>query len=158
MKLNQDEKILVCNLIAQYKKPKQIQILLDDEHDIKLKLNTIRKFNETDKELIGKLREHYLSTVSEVPIAQKRIRLEREEALYETADEIDEVKDKIDTKLKCLASAREEVEGRGGQTVTFAQYNQYNQLSDEELQQKIKEIELKIARTKIVEVENVSVK
>jgi len=152
MKLSPNEKLLVCNLIAQYKKPKQIQLVLDEEYGLKVKLNRIREFYGKEKQLIDNLRERYLSTVSEVPIAQKRVRLEREETLYETADEIDETKDKIDTKLKCLASAREEIEGRGGQNVSFTQVNQYGNLSDQEVVDKIKEIELKIAKQNAIEV------
>jgi hypothetical protein len=154
MKLSPDNKLLICNLIAQYKKPKQIQLLLDEEYGLKVRLNRIREFNDKEQQLISNLRERFLTTISEVPIAQKRVRLDREEQLYEVAGQIKETKDQIDTKLKCLASAREEVEGRGTQSVTFAQYNQYNQLSDTELQDKLKEIELKIAKQNAIEVTN----
>jgi len=154
MKLSPNENLLVCNLIAQYKKPRQIQSILEEEYGVKLGLKRIRNFYGKEEKLIADLRERYLATVSEVPIAQKKVRLEREEQLYEVADGIEEIKGKIDSKLKCLASAREEIEGRGAQSVTFAQYNQYNQLSDEELQYKIKEIELKIAKASAIEVED----
>jgi len=145
-------------MIAQYKKPKEIKELVEEQHGINVKTTTISKFKQDEKELIGKLRAQYLETVVEVPIAQKRVRLERAEGLYESACEIDNSKDRIDTRLKCLSNARDEVEGKGSSQVTFAQYNQYNNLSDDELNYKIREIEEKVARArKVVEVKKIGV-
>ena len=147
-----DQKILICNLLAQYKKPRQIMSILKDEHELDVKTKTITKFQVNEKELIGRLRDRFLSTVAEVPIAQKRIRLERAENLYEISQEL-EGKDRVDSGVKVLATAREEVEGKGSSQITLQQFNQYNQLTDEELQDKIKDIESKIMKTNVVEVE-----
>ena len=147
-----DQKILICNLLAQYKKPRQIMSILKDEHELNVKTKTITKFKNSEQELIGKLRDRFLATVAEVPIAQKRIRLERAENLYEISQEL-EGKDRVDSGVKVLATAREEVEGKGSSQITLQQFNQYNQLTDEELQDKIKDIESKIMKTNVVEVE-----
>ena len=118
--------------------------ILKKEHELNVKTKTITKFQTQEKDLINKLRDRYLATVAEVPIAQKKIRLERAEELYEASGEIEEKENEINTKLKCLNQAREEVEGRGAGNITLTQFNQYNKLSDEEIQDRIKEIERKI--------------
>ena len=122
-----------------------VPLVKDISKEIGLKSNIIvHLYKNKNKDLINKLRESFLSTIIEVPIAQKRVRLERTEELYGVAEE-------VDTKLKCLKEAREEVEGKGAANLTFQQFNQYNQLSDEELRDKLREVELKIIKTNVVE-------
>jgi len=143
--ITDDQKMFICNMIAQYKKPREVVELIKDEHDINIDSALVSRYKKDNQKLINKLRETFLSTVVEVPIAQKRVRLERTEELYDIAKS-------VPVKLKCLSSAREEVEGKGAGGVTFQQFNQYNQLTDEELQEKIKEIEFKVAKASAEEV------
>ena len=149
--INGDQKLFICNLIAQYKKPREVVKLVEEEHNIVIKGDLVLRYKNSNKDLIDNLRSQFLANINDIPIAQKRIRLERADELYEASQEIHTVKDKVDSSLKCLKEAREETEGKG-QSVTFQQFNQYNQLTDEELEDKIKEIEFKVAKTKAVEV------
>jgi len=142
-----DEKMFICNMLAQYKKPKEIKKLAKKEHGLTLSSQVICGYRNRNKNLINSLRESFLSTIIEVPIAQKRVRLDRTEELYQIAKQ-------VDTKLKCLKEAREEVEGKGAANLTFQQFNQYNQLSDEELKDKLREVEEKIIKTNAIEVED----
>ena len=149
--INGDQRLFICNLVAQYKKPREIVSLMEEEHDIIIKGALVSRYKNSNKDLIDKLRSQYLANINDIPIAQKRIRLERADELYDASQEIHTVKDRVDSGLKCLKEAREETEGKG-QSVTFQQFNQYNQLTDEELEDKLKEIEFKVAKTKAVEV------
>ena len=151
-KLLPDQKMFVCNMLAQYKKTPEIKELAKKEHGITLSTQVICGYRNRNKELINKLRESFLQTIIEVPIAQKRVRLERAEELYDVSQEL-KGRDKVLTSLSCLKEAREEVEGKGAGSVTFQQFNQYNQLTDEELKDKLREVEEKIAKTNVIEAE-----
>lgn len=142
----------ICNLLAQYKKPKEIISLIEEEHNLKVSSSSISQYKKENKELIEKLRTNFLSTINDVPIAQKRIRLERTDELYAVSQEL-KGGEKVNLSLKCLKEAREEVEGAGSSNITFQQFNQYNKLSDDELQEKLKEVEEKIMKTNAIEQE-----
>jgi len=147
-----DAKMYICNLLAQYKKPKEIISLIKEEHNIKVSPSSISQYKKENKELIEKLRTSFLATINDVPIAQKKIRLERADELYTISQEL-RGGEKVNLSLKCLKEAREEVEGAGSGSVTFQQFNQYNALSDEELREKLKEVEEKIVKTNVIEQE-----
>lgn len=141
-----DIKTFVCNLLAQYKKPREVVELVKKHFDEDISSTSVYAYYKLNKQKVDKYRSNFVNSIQEVPISHKRIRLEREDELYEEAGNISEVGRKIDIRLKCLANAREEVEGGKTGNVTFAQINQYNNYTDEELLNKKKEIEENISR------------
>ena len=90
------------------------------------------------------MREKIVAGAMGVPIADEKIRLERTEKLYHVAATILNKKDMVDTSLRCLKEAREEVKGESSLKEMHLQLNQFNQLTDAELIRKKKDLESKI--------------
>ena len=107
-------------------------------------MQLIRYYKETRGPIIEEMRNKVLDKALKVPIANETVRLQRTEALYQVSTTILDKKDMVDTSLKCLKEARDEVKGEGSSSQTYLQFNQYNELSDEELLFKKKELENKI--------------
>lgn len=143
--LKEKHKEFICNLIAQYKQQDEIIEELRATYDIKILPNQITRIRQKKYDLIEKLRNVYLFNLAKVPIAQKRVRLERLEGIYEVATTIDPLKQRISMQLKCLNAAQTEVEGKvGAGTVYNTQINQYSNLSDKDLKEKIKRLRSEI--------------
>ena len=105
------------------------------------------------KQSVGEVdeqKEKMLAASAEVPIAMERVRLERDEALYQLSQKLSGDKDKITHGLAVLREAREE--SKNAVQPNIFQFNQFNTLSDEELLAKKKQIERKILDIKKVEV------
>ena len=146
----------VCNLAGQLKSPKEISTLIMDKFGRAIGVVAITTFVEKNKDWVGKIREQYLSDISTIPIAQEKIRLERDENLYQLSQTIAKPTDRISSGLACLKEAREEL--KGGH-IQYNQYNQYNQFTDAELLEKQKKIEgqiIEISKTNVKEVVNVA--
>ena len=108
----------------------------------------MRYYKETRAPIIEQMRDKFISKSMNIPIANERVRLKRTEDLYNAASNIVAKDDKrvlnaVDISLKCLREAREEVKGEGGSTQNILQFNQYNELTDEQLLDKQKELEHK---------------
>jgi len=136
--LNPQQITFVCNLFGQYKYPKEIQRLLKEIHGISVSPATLYGIRDANPEKIEELRNKYLAKIDDVPIAQDKVRLERIEHLYQYATTIRCKKDCVDTALKALSFAREEVKGSGAQgasrpgDMNFMQFN-FNNMSDKDL-------------------------
>lgn len=136
-------RITACQLIAEFKEPLEVIRLLNDKYDLNISEDTVAKFTEKHEKEIGKLRAQYLSEVSRVPIANEVVRLERTEDLYKQSQKLEDSSTKILRSLDCLRTAREETKGVGGQGLNV-QFNQFNELSDEEIVDKKAGLEKKI--------------
>jgi len=105
---------IVNQIIAysgEFKKPLQIarliQPLISTTTPLKTIARDISNIVQKHKERINYLKEEYTKSILEVPIAHKRVRLDRLEDLYDKAYAADD----LDASNKMLRSAREEVEG-----------------------------------------------
>jgi hypothetical protein len=145
--MEQERKIFICNLLAQYKTAPEIQSLLKEMHNVDMSRNTIYNIRDKNKQFIEQQRAKYLANLSDVPIAQEKVRLERDEELYLLSLGIENPKDRVSTALSCLKEAREETKKVEYQN-NFIQFNQFNTLSDEELLEKKRRIEEKIINIK----------
>lgn len=90
--------------------------------------------------IIQKLRDEYTAGILEVPISNKRKRLEMLETCYSDLEELVavSVKDKVSvfqTKVKILQAANNEIEGKTDSHQNFY-ITQFNQLTDEEIDKK----------------------
>jgi len=112
-KLSSAQKLFVCRLLAEFKSDREIMEALDKEYGVKVDISNIQWYRNRKNyaNLVNKIREEYLGGLLNVPIAQKRIRLERLEQKYHGADKIEELEKRMDYQLRCLERAREEVEG-----------------------------------------------
>lgn len=137
----------ICNLFAQYKQGSEVQKLVKEVHKVDLSLPSLWHIKSKHVKLIERLRAKYLNDLIDVPIAQEKVRLERDEELYNLALTIQNPKDRIPAALTCLKEAREETKKvEHGQS--FIQFNQFNQLTDEELLDKKRKLEEKILNIK----------
>ena len=137
----------ICNLFAQYKTAPEVKVLLKEVHEVDLSLSSLNVIRSNNLKFIERHRAKYLNELMDVPIAQEKIRLERDEELYNLALTITDKKDKISTALTCLKEAREETK-RVDHSQSFIQFNQFNQLTDEELLEKKRRLEEKILNIK----------
>ena len=87
------------------------------------------------KKLFDEERKKYVAEVYEVPCSQKVVRLERLEDLYHIARKDENYKECRDL----LGSAKSEMEDKTLQNLNVT-FNQYNELSDAELEEKKKRL------------------
>lgn len=94
---------------------------------------------------IKEYRKKYLAGIDGSAMFHKRVRLEKIEKLFEDADKIEDVKDKVSFKLKCLGNAQSEAEGKTS-SIHLNQYNQFN-YSPEEIRKRLNDLkkELKVS-------------
>ncbi len=137
----------ICNLFSQYKSGKEVQKLVKEVHKVDLGLDSLWGIKNKHPKLIERLRAKYLNDLIDVPIAQEKVRLERDEELYNLALTIENPKDRIPAALTCLKEAREETK-KIEHGNNFIQFNQFNQLTDEELLEKKRRLEEKIINIK----------
>lgn len=142
-----ERNFFICNLAAQYKTATEIQELLKEVHSSSMTSQTINKITNRNLKTVEKLREKYLADLMTVPIAQEKIRLERDEELYKLALTIENRKDRINAALTCIKEAREETK-KSDHNQNFIQFNQFNTLTDEELLEKKRRLEDKILNIK----------
>ena len=162
--LTEPQRLLVYRLWAEFKSPAKVSSWLQQETGVSLSPSSIKSIcsNPEAMMLVQKFRDEFLMKVKEVPIANKRIRLEE---LESNRLEINEMKELVDIdkssgrgeKLmmqrrmnETVCAAREEIEGK---PLIMQQFNfsQYSSLSDEELQKRKEELLVKAKKVQDVE-------
>ncbi len=144
-KLGGDNFFYALSLFAQKKSIDEIGAILKQEKGVTISVIGLKKFKARNLDLIEQEQGKILSTVMQnklTPVAVEQIRLERDEALFQLSQTLDKPKDKIDYGLKCIKEAREETKGDGSKN--YIQFNQYNELSDKEILEKIKKVKQSI--------------
>ena len=154
-KYDQDEirdgkELFILEQFAQLKSPKEVAELYISKfpNNKKLSAQTMRYYKETRAPIIEQLRDKFIFRTMTVPIANEKVRLKRTEDLYIAASNVvkrddDKVLSAVEVSLKCLKEAREEVKGESGSVQNFLQLNQYNELTNNELIEKKRELEYK---------------
>ena len=139
----------ICERLVKLIPPSQIakewtKEYPDENH---LSLQSIQYYILTRKNKIEDMRqsliEKTVEKAMEVPIANEKVRLQRMEDLYHISSTILMKKDKISTGLDCLREARQEVKGDTASTQNYLQLNQFNELTNEQLMDKKRELEQK---------------
>lgn len=144
------EKFIVEQL-AQMVEPKDIIRKYAEAGMGRIDDAAVAYYRRTRGEVVRQLREKIMEASMDVPIANERIRLQRAEILYNQAQNITGLRDKVNTSLSVLDFAREETKESVPANVNM-QFNQFNQLTNEQLIQKKIELERKIAQYKPAEV------
>ena len=140
----------VINLLAQSKGYKEIQGLVKTTHEHEISTGAIARVLQTSQGEIEEQKNKFLASSADVPIALERVRLERDEALYQLSQKVTGTRDKVVLGLNCLKEAREE--SKNTLPTNVYQFNQFNNLSDAELLAKKKKLEARILDIKKVEV------
>ena len=135
--LPQEVRKAIITLAGQFKKPtfilEEIKELYPEElESFKNIKKTIYNIMDGSKDQINALREQHCKSLLEVPIAHKKIRLERLEDQYDNAVGVDK-------SVQVLRAAREEMEG-SKVNLSLYQMNFFGKMSDEELERRIAEI------------------
>ena len=117
-----------------------------NQHNIKISAVQVVNYSKSAKwqPLIKKIREATYSDLSTIAGSHKKVRLSRHEKIYEKAI----TKNKLDLAIKATEHQRKEMEGDSSNfSLTM---NQFNVLSDEELENKKKQVldRIKLMSTK----------
>ena len=129
----------IIALAGQFKNMGEISHFLHEKYRTKTKSRTVEsgiyRVITRKASCINVLKETYAKAIMEVPIAHKRVRLERLEELYQDA-----LKNKKSFDARAvLTSAREELEGVRT-NLNLYQLNFFGGMSDAELAQREREI------------------
>jgi len=134
-RLTSEEQLMLCKMFAQYETNDAVYKFCKNEIGKTLNMSAIRHYKESDKwrPIVNRFREEYTKGVMEVPIANKRKRLEELQDMFE--------KHKEDGKLRLaqavLKDAKEELDGSkkfGDTNVYMTQVNNYKDMSDEDIE------------------------
>ena len=149
MKLNPKKELYICEQLVKLKTYREISegwAKLNPE-DKPLTNQAINYYIVTRRnkieDLRNKLIEKTVERAMEVPIANEKVRLQRMEDLYHISTTILLKKDKVAAALSCLKDARTEVKGDTTPTQNYLQLNQFNELTNEQLMEKKRELEQK---------------
>ena len=133
--LNEKEKIEVAKLLAEFRTPLQISRFVMENFKKDIPDYSVKKYFLEGRnkwtEIIDKFRAVYLSAEMSVPIAHKKVRLERYDDLYQKAYETG----KFMAARACLDSAREEIEGSKTHIIGNVLFTQINNMSDDALKE-----------------------
>lgn len=145
-RLKANEREFITSCLGLYKTYPEVVVEFQKNYGRRISKPTIERIYHDRSDEVEQLRSQYLKTVADIPIAIEKKRLERNEELYQLSQELGNKKEKIDYGIRCLREAREEIKGSHS-TVNLTQFNQYNELSDDELIAKKKELEEKFKKT-----------
>lgn len=126
------DKQVVVSLWASGLTPSEVIERARLEHNIEVSVSQILKYSKAEKwqPLIRKVRETNFSDLASVAGSHKKVRLDRGEKIYDKAMG----KGKLDVALKAVEHQRKEMEGDNSHVNLTL--NQFNVLSDEELEHK----------------------
>ena len=137
--INDETRMLICRELGQYKRPIEVQKELKDK-GISVQITSINYYEKKAewKNVVEKFRREYLAQIMQVPISQKRHRLQKlDDELYgiESCDKrfkFRDDRDRFDRMLKVLDQARLEMEPSKHDTYNI-NMAQFNSLTDEEI-------------------------
>ncbi len=143
--IRNDRELYIIQELARMKSVPEVTELCNKKFPAlkPLSMFTVRYYKQTRAPIIEQLKNEIIEKSMSIPIANERVRLQRTEKLYQAANTILIKKDMVETSLKCLKEAREEIKGESGSTQNFLQFNQYNEFTNEQLLDKKKELEQK---------------
>lgn len=140
-KFSEQDKQYIVSLWATGLTPSEVKQRVEDELHQDISTAQIIQYSHAPKwqKLIEKVKNATYSNLASVAGSHKGVRLNRAEKIYEKAI----TKNKLKEALAATEHQRKEMEGGGDFNLTM---NQYNLLSDEELEFKKKEVMERIAR------------
>lgn len=163
--LTEPQRLMVYRLYAEFKSPAKVRGLLASEYNINVSDQFIHQICKSTSGMpfVQKFRDEFLMRVKDVPIANKRVRLEeldknrvelndlRELPPTDTAEGRNERSMLMRRINETVCAAREEVEGK---PLLMQQFNisANSHLTDEELNKRINELTSKASGLKTIEV------
>lgn len=134
-RLTSEEQMQVCRMFARYAKNEEVFEFCKNELGKTINLTAIKYYKESSKwkPIVNKFRDEYTKGIMEVPIANKRVRLEALQDMFEAHKEEGDLKQ----AQAVLKDAREELDGGakfGNTNVFMTQVNNYKDMTDEEIE------------------------
>lgn len=137
----------IISYIAQCKTNREVKALVKSEMgmDIGDRQLALYRSSKKWKPIIAKEREEYLNNIMDVPGFHERIRLERADKIYEGAVASDD----LELALKATEQQRKELKEKSGKdgSTNFI-FQQFNNMSEEELSDKYNQALIKIESAK----------
>jgi len=135
--LSENHKIKICQLLACFSPLVEIKKYMHREYAINLNMQVIKSLRDTRKwqPIVARFRKDWLQEVNNVPLANRRVRLEYYQEIFTKCME----KNKFANAMSALNSAREEMDERKLGSTQYT-LNYISQMSDEELLKKKDEI------------------
>lgn len=145
--LNQGMQLEIIKRIAWYWKDAEIERYFAKEYNKSISLSNIGQYRKSEKwqPLIERQRDQYNTLILQVPIANKRNRLDQLQKQYDQVGDITN-KDSRKEAREILKEAREEVERKVAGEISFnftqVNHNEFHDMTEEDLQrEKMKTIE-----------------
>lgn len=147
--LTAEQRIKIIHQIAIFKNDEQITSWAKKNFGMTVTPEAVEQYRYSKKysPIIKKLREEFNLKLFEVEFAYKRRRIEELESIYHESRSTEDRKNAI----RSLQAIQDEVEGKQGQNkgaINIYQYNQYNQMTDEEIDQRRLELINQVMRYK----------
>ena len=118
--------------------------MLLQKHNIKITTRTVQRYKNTYANRIQDAIDKLTLETQDIPIANERVRLSREEMLYRKSQTLEKAEDSINLGLRCLDAARNEFKSNTDGATYNVQFNQFNNMSNAELLKRKKVLEAKI--------------
>ena len=133
-KMSAEQQVKVCEMLARFYSQSEVKKRVK-EWGIEINEQAVDYYRHSNKwkQIIEKMRGEYLSEILEVPIAHKRVRLERLDSLYRSAVE----KDQLSVAKEVLRAAQDEIEHKSTLSITM---NKIELISDDELRERVKRV------------------
>ena len=147
--LSHEQQLKLVAMIAAYKSNADIVKKVSEDFGVRIPASTVNYYRYSaiwaDKR--EKFREEFNSNLAEEEFASKRRRIQELTRAYKRLEKEDST---LVDATNVLAKIREEIEGKLSREINVTQYNQYNQMTDEELIKTIHESSryLKITESK----------
>lgn len=145
-KFSTDQRRLILNMIAHCMTNREIEKRVREDIGMDISSLQITRYRNSKKwkGYIQKEREIFLASVNETPGFHEKVRLGRADDIYEKAVEQGELK----VAIQAIDQQRKELKEGKQQPVSFV-FQQYNSLSDDELEDKYNNALAKIAKHKL---------
>jgi hypothetical protein len=133
-KLTTEQQLKVCEMLAHFKTQSEVRKEIK-RLGVDINEAAVNYYRHSKKwsALISRFRDDYLSGIMEVPIAHKRIRLERLDSIYKSAVDRSE----LSVAKEVLRAAQDEIEHKSTLSITM---NRIELISDDELKVKVRRI------------------
>jgi len=142
-KFNEEQVLFIVTNVALWKTDRQILNLFKEKYNMDISKQNVHtyRYSASYQPLVEQIRDEFERDIKQVEFASKRRRIEELTDIFNNCKE----KSKFKEAIACMASIREEVDGKRINGDVYMQFNQFSNMSDVELRKKVEEnaIELK---------------
>ena len=136
-KLDNSQRSEVAVLIAHYYTDSEVIEYLMENHKVTINSSSVQSYRKSQKwaTLITAERQKFLADISDIPGSHQKVRLRRADRIYQKAI----VKDDFKAALSATEHQRRETDEKSGARIDLT-LNQFNMMSDEDIQHRREEL------------------